>query len=158
MDVATRLDYFRNEHEEFLRFLRDWELTLEATASKNLKEVALVLNRLRQLQPRLQAIRNHCVSEERRVDVPYREYLHPHEILRLREEHLALGGMVSDLFAELRFATIYETHRARAIGQEVVNFARTHIEFEKTLLDAIERRLSEEAEQEVLLRYSHAAK
>lgn len=158
MDVATRLDYFRKEHEEFLHFLHDCEYTLKATVSRNLKEVAQLLDRLRQMQPRLEAIRNHCFCEDLGIEGMYGEHLAHDQLVRLRHEHFALGGLVTDLFAELRFATKYEISRARGTGQEVVAFARQHIDFEQELLEEIERKLIGEEEQEQPLRYFQAAK
>ncbi len=64
--------------------------------------------------------------------------------------------MLEDLFTELRFATLYQTERAINAGREVATLARRHIQLEEELLAEIERKLSEEAEQKLLLRYTQA--
>jgi hemerythrin-like domain-containing protein len=156
MDVTTRLDYFRKEHEDFLRFLEEWERALETTASKNPETVVKGLNRLRELQANLKAIENHCSSEERNVEGSCDEYLDEEKLEQLKKEHMELRRLVADLFSELRFATLYETEQAVATGREVAGFTRRHIQFEEKLLEAIEQKLSEEAEEKLLLRYTQA--
>lgn len=156
MDVATRMDYFHKEHQDFLRFLEDWDEALETTASQKPDECVRGLNRLREMQPNLKAIKSHCTSEERNVEGPYNEYLEPGQLERLKTEHRDLSRVLEDLFSELRFATLYQTDRALNAGREAASLARKHIEFEEDLLAEIERKLSEEAEQKLLLRYTQS--
>lgn len=156
MDVGTRMDYFRKEHQDFLRFLEDWDRGIELTANKDSEECVRGLNRLREMQPKMKAIKAHCRSEESNVEGPYREYLEEGQIERLKKEHHNLSRMLEDLFLELRFATIYETERTLAAGREAAALARRHIQFEEELLAEIEQKLAEEAEQKLLLRYTQA--
>lgn len=156
MDVGTRVDYFRKEHRDFARFLDDWELALELTASKDPQESLRGLNRLRELQPQLEALHNHCTSEERNAEGPYRAYLEKGQIDTLRTEHGQLTRLLGDLVSELRFATLYQTERACAVGRQVASFTRRHILFEEQLLTEIEQKLSKEAEEKLLLRYTQA--
>lgn len=156
MDVATRLDYLRKEHQDFLHFLEEWDEVLKRTASKDSEECVRGLNHLRELQPNMKALRNHCTTEESNVEGPYRGYLEKGQLEKLKKEHRDLSRMLEDLFTELRFATLYQTDRAINAGREVAVFARQHIQFEEELLAEIERKLSEEAEEKLLLRYTQA--
>ena len=156
MDVGTRVDYFRKEHQDFLRFLDDWERALGLLADKDAEESLRGLNRLRELQAQLHALRDHCTSEERNVEGPYRGYLEKGQINTLRAEHEELARLLGDLFSELPFATLYQTERVRMAGSHVAIFTRRHLLFEEKLLEEIERKLAEEAEQKMLLRYTQS--
>jgi hypothetical protein len=156
MDVGTRMDYFRKEHQDFLLFLEDWDRAIEMATSKDPEECVRGLNRLREMQPGMKAIKAHCTSEESNVESPYHEYLEEGQFELLKKEHRDLSRMLEDLFVELRFATLYQTERAINAGREAAALARRHIEFEEKLLAEIERKLAEEAEQKLLLRYTQA--
>lgn len=156
MDVSTRLDYFRKEHQDFLRFLEEWERTLETLGSADPDSIRKALSRLREMQPNLKAIESHCSSEEMNVADPYRNFLEKGQLEQLKKEHLDLSRMVTDMLSELRFATLYETARARSAGHELAGFVRRHMRFEEKLLEEIDDKLSEEAEEKVLLRYTQA--
>ncbi|MDE3136374.1 MAG: hemerythrin domain-containing protein [Acidobacteriota bacterium] len=156
MDVGTRLEYLRKEHQDFLHFLEEWDQVLTQTASKDSEECVRGLNRLREMQPNMKALRGHCSSEERNVEGPYREYLEKGQLERLKKEHNDLSRLLEDMFSELRFATLYQTERAIGASHEVSELARRHIQFEEELLQEIERKLAEEAEQKLLLRYTQS--
>lgn len=156
MDVGTRMDYFRKEHEDFLVFLEDWDRAIEMATSKDPEECVRALNRLREMKPGMKAIKSHCTSEESNVEGPYHEYLEEGQLELLKKEHHDLSRLLEDLFVELRFATLYQTDRAITAGREVATLARKHIQFEEELLAEIERKLAEEAEQKLLLRYTQA--
>lgn len=157
MDVATRLNYFHKEHQDFLRFLDDWEMALDLTASEKEEQRLQGIERLRELRPELQALRDHCTSEERNIEEPYRALLEKGQIDLLRAEHEELTRLLTNLFSELRFATIYETERARVAGLRVSAFTRRHISFEEKLLGEIENQLAQETEEKLLLRYTQAS-
>src|SRR5579884_1342588 len=154
MDLGTRMDYFRKEHQDFLQFLNDWDRALELAASKDAETCVRGLHRLRELQPNLRAIQSHCSSEERNVEGPCRDYLENGQLDKLKQEHHELSRLLENLFAELRFATVYQTERALNTGRETADLLRLHIRFEEELLAEIERKLAEEAEQKLLLRYT----
>jgi hypothetical protein len=156
VDVVTRVDYFRKEHQDFLHFLGDWESALDVAASQDEQQVVLGLERLRALQPQLQALREHCASEELNIEAPYHAYLEQGQIEALRAEHQHMARLLSDLFSELRFATLYQTEPARAAGHRLAEFTRQHILFEEKLLAEIEKKLAQEAEENLLLRYTQA--
>lgn len=156
MDVGTRLDYFRKEHHDFLHFLDEWEMALKLTSSEDERESVLGLERLRELAPQLRALQDHCASEERNIEGPYHGYLEKGQIETLHTEHEHLTRFLNDLFTELRFATLYQTEKARAAGRHVATFTRQHIEFEEQLLKEIEENLAHEAEEKLLLRYTQS--
>ena len=156
MDVGTRMDYLRKEHQDFLRFLEEWDQVLDQTASRDPEECVRGLNRLREMQSNMKALRGHCNSEERNVEGPYREYLEEGQLERLKREHHDLSRLLENIFSELRFATLYQTERTIAAGHEAAALARRHIQFEEELLQEIERKLSQEAEEKLLLRYTQS--
>lgn len=156
MDVGTRLEYLRKEHQDFLHFFEEWDQALEQAASKEGEECVHGLNRLREMLVNMKALRDHCTSEERYVEGPYHRYLEAGQLEKLTKEHLDLSRMIGDLSSELRFATLYQTDRALNAGRQVATLARRHIQFEEELLQEIERKLAEEAEQKLLLRYTQA--
>jgi hypothetical protein len=156
MDVGTRMEYFRKEHQDFLHFLNQWDQAVETTASKDAEQCVRGLHELRDMKPNMKAIKDHCTAEERNVEGPYREYLEEGQLDELKKEHRDLSRLLEDLFTELRFATLYQTERAVAAGREVSALVRRHIQFEEKLLMAIEQKLAEEAEQKLLLRYTQA--
>lgn len=156
MDVGTQLDYFRKEHGDFLRFLEEWDRTVELTASSEDAQCLRGLAKLREMQEGLEAIRHHCSSEERNIEERYRSFLEDGQLERLKADHHELARLVANLFSELRFATLYQTERARALGRQVSDFTRRHIQDEEKLLNRIESRLAEEAEERLLLRYTQS--
>ncbi len=156
MDVGTRIEYFHKQHKDFLRLLDEWEGVVELAGSADSEQCVRGLTRMRDLQPDLQEIENHCMSEERNVESPYRKYLEAGQLETLEKEHRDLARLLAGLFAELRFATLYQTDRARQAGREAAALARRHIQFEEKLLEEIEQKLADEAEQKILLRYTQA--
>lgn len=156
MDVANHLDYFRKQHQDFLGFLNDWDLALDLIAGGDNDKTLQGLARVRALEPELQAIQAHCASEERNIEEPFHTYLPKNQVETLQAEHEDLTRLLGNLFTELRFATVGETDRALRAGRRVSEFTRRHIQFEEQLLDEIEKKLGQDAEQKVLLRYTQA--
>ena len=156
MDVGTRIEYFHKQHQDFLRLLDEWESAIEVAGSTDGEECVRGLARMREMQPELKEIESHCLSEERNVESPYRKYLQAGQMETLEKEHRDLARLLAELFAELRFATLYQTERAREAGRATAALARRHIRFEEKLLEEIERKLAEEAEQKILLRYTQS--
>lgn len=156
MDVGNRLDYFRKEHQDFLRFLNDWDLALDLIASDDSRKNLQGLNNLRALEPGLQAIQAHCASEERTVEEPFHAFLQKSQVETLQTEHEDLTRLLGNLFTELRFATLSQTDRALAAGHRVSEFTRRHIEFEEKLLAEIAQKLAQRAEEKLLLRYTQS--
>jgi hemerythrin-like domain-containing protein len=156
MDVGTRIKYFHKQHQDFLRLLDEWESVIETAGSSDGEECVRGLARMRELHPELKEIEAHCLSEERNVDSPYRKYLQEGQLETLESEHQDLARLLTELFTELRFATLYQTDRARQVGRATSALARRHIQFGETLLNEIEQKIGEEAEQEVLLRYTQS--
>lgn len=156
MEIGNRIDYFRKEHQDFVRFLDDWDLALSLIAGDDRRQNLQGLNRLRALEPGLQAIQSHCASEERTVEEPFHAYLQKGQMEALQAEHEELTRLLGSLFTELRFATLSQTSRALSAGRRVSEFTRRHIQFEEQLLAEIEQKLAQQAEQRVLLRYTQS--
>jgi hypothetical protein len=91
MDPFIRLDYFRKEHSDILQFLEKWEDALSLIASKDDVQRTKALSDLREMESELQAIRNHCNSEERNLESPYRSYLKKEQFHIQANEHGELG-------------------------------------------------------------------
>jgi hypothetical protein len=142
MDPITRLDYFRKEHSDILRFLEKWEDALILITSKEDEQRAKALSALREMESELQVIRNHCYSEERNLESPYRSYLKNEQFHTLGNEHQDLGRLVQGILLELRFATMSQVDDIAGLGRQLSEFVRRHIMYEETLLDEIERGLS----------------
>jgi hypothetical protein len=147
MDPVTRLDYFRKEHLDILRFLEKWEGAISLITSKDDERRTKALSELREMESELQAIRNHCSSEERNLESPYRSYLKKEQFHTLANEHQELGRLVQGILLELRFATMSQIDNIPGLGRELAEFVRRHIVYEETLLNEIEQGLSKPAEQ-----------
>jgi hypothetical protein len=62
VDPVVRLDYFRKEHLDILRFLDKWEAAVSLITSKDDERRTKALSELREMESELHAIRNHCYS------------------------------------------------------------------------------------------------
>jgi hypothetical protein len=142
MDPATRLAYFRKEHLDILRFLDKWEGAVSLIISKDDERRTKALSELREMESELQAIRNHCYSEERNLQVPYRSYLKQEQFHTLANEHQELGRLVQNILVELQFATMDQIDNIAGLGRQLAGFVRQHIVYEETLLSEIEEGLA----------------
>jgi hypothetical protein len=142
MDPLTRLDYFRKEHLDILRFLEKWEGAIHLIGSKDDEQRSQALGELREMESALQAIRNHCSSEERNLETPCRAYLKKEQFQTLANEHQELGRRVQDLLLDLRFATMDQLDNIAGLGRQLSDFVRRHIAYEETLLNEIEEGLA----------------
>jgi molecular chaperone GrpE (heat shock protein) len=156
MDVGTQLDYFRKQHADFLLFLDNWDKALQLAASSEDADCLRGLKMLREMQKDLEVIRGHCRSEERNIETPYHAYLDSGQLEKLESDHHELARLVTDLFRELHFATLYQTERVLTLGREFAGFTRRHILEEEKLLGQIETRIGKEAEEKLLLRYTQS--
>jgi hemerythrin HHE cation binding domain-containing protein len=147
MDAGTRLDYLREEHLDILRFLDKWEGAVSLIASKDDARRTTALSELREMEAELQAIRNHCFSEERNLESPYRSALKKEQFHTLATEHQELGRFVQDIVLELRFATMDQTDNIAGLGRQLAEFLRRHIVYEEMLLSEIEQGLALETKQ-----------
>ena len=142
MDPITRLDYFRKEHLDILRFLEKWEGAISLITSKDDERRTKALSELREMESDLHAIRNHCYSEERNLESPYRSYLKKKQVHTLTNEHQELGRLVQDMLRKLQFATMDQIDNIAGLGMQLAEFIRRHIGYEETLLKGIEQGLA----------------
>jgi len=155
MDLRSRLDYFRKEHDEILRFLNAWEGALKMAASDGDDERRKGLTELRRFENELLSIQEHCHAEERTVDSPFQIYLDDVSLTRLAREHELLRQLSNDFLRELRFATLMRTNEVVRLGNALLEQLRRHIAHEAALLEQIEE--GRAAEEKLLLRYTDSA-
>jgi hypothetical protein len=147
VDPVVRLDYFRKEHLDILRFLDKWEAAVSLITSKDDERRTKALSELREMESELHAIRNHCYSEERNLESPYRSYLKKEQFHTLASEHQELGKLVQNILLELQFATMDQIDNIADLGRRSAEFIRRHIVYEETLLSEIEQGLALETKQ-----------
>ena len=138
MDLRSRLDYLRNEHEEILRFLDDWEGTLKLAGHDLDEERLKSLSLLREAEQKLIAIQEHCHREERTAESPFPVYLDHTTMAQLAQEHERLRLLTNDFLRELTFATLLRTDDLVRLGSELLEQLRKHIAYETGLLKQIE--------------------
>lgn len=155
MDLRSRLDYFRKEHDEILRSLNDWERALKKAASEGDDERRKGLAELRRFESQLLSIAEHCHAEERTVDSPFQIYLDDASLARLAQEHESLRQLTNDYLRELQFATLLRTTEVVRQGTALLEQLRRHIAHETALLKQIED--GRAAEERILLRYTESA-
>jgi hypothetical protein len=156
MDLREPLSHYHEEHREILEFLRRWEQALELAASGDKKERCRGLAELREMEPRIAAISEHCEEEERNADSAFRLYLDDAVFEQLRAEHDVLEEFSDAYLEELRYVTAPPpAGRLVSLGRRLVAQLREHVAFEENLLKKIEE--SSEAEEKVFLRYTQAA-
>lgn len=155
MDLRSRLDYFRKEHEEILRFLNNWERALKMAASESDEERLKGLEELRRSENDLMSIQEHCHAEERTVESPFQIYLDDASLARLAQEHELLRQLSNDFLRELTFATIFRISELVRSGSALLEQLRRHIAHETELLKQIEE--GKAAEEKLLLRYTQPA-
>lgn len=140
MDLRTKLDYFRKEHDEILLFLESWEDALQMAACEDDSDRLKGLARLREMERDLLSIQEHCHAEERSFESPFQMHLDDASLARLVQEHHLLGQLSNDFLRELRFATLLRTGELIPLGTELLGQLRRHIAYEAALLERIEER------------------
>ena len=153
MDLRTKLEYFRKEHDDIQRFLDEWEGALRLAAREDDEERSKGLARLREAENDLLSIQEHCHAEERTVESPFRIYLDDASLARLVQEHGLLRQLTNDYIRELTFATLLRTGDLVGVGTKLLEQLRRHITYETALLKQIED--GRAAEEKVLLQYTH---
>ena len=155
MDLRSRLDYFRKEHDEILAFLKNWENALQMAAHDSDEQRLKGVVELRKMENDLLGIREHCREEERTVESPFQIYLDDASLARLAQEHELLRRLSNNFLRELTFATMLRTDELVGLGTELLEQLRCHIAHETTLLKQIED--GRAAEEKVWLQYSQPA-
>ncbi|HWQ03040.1 MAG TPA: hemerythrin domain-containing protein [Candidatus Nitrosotenuis sp.] len=138
MDPREAVTHFRQEHEEFLRFLTLWESALERAASDDPETRRLALHELIELDHFLKALPEHC-REEEEEDARLQLYLDDAVFEKLRQQHALLEQMTAAFRSELRLLTTPPPGKELAAhGRELLRHLRRHIEFEEGLMKEIE--------------------
>ena len=156
MDLRNQLERFRKEHDDILRFLKDWEDALTLASSDDEPSRCRGLAELREMEQKVADIREHCREEERSVDSPFQIYLDDHALEHLRHEHDRLEQFADGYTSELKYLTTPPpTDQLVMLGRRLLDHLRHHIAYEEGLLKQIEE--GNQAEEKVFLRYTQAA-
>ena len=153
MDLRYQLEFYRKEHDEILRFLKEWEDALNLAAGPGEEAPCQALQHLREMEPKLLEIRQHCREEEQNVESPSQIYLDDTALKRLRQEHETLEELSDCYRSELKFVCAPPpTDDLVSIGRRLLAGLRRHIAYEEGLLKQIEE--GSEAEEKKFLRYT----
>lgn len=156
MDLRPEIQHFHGEHQDILRFLKDWEEALTQATSEDEALRCTGLTRLRQMEPKLLAIQEHCRQEEQSVDSAFRLYLDSQTFEQLQAEHDLLDQFAEAYLDELRYITTPPpAERLIGLGRRLVHQLHEHIRSEEQMLERIGE--CAEAEEKVLLRYTQSA-
>ena len=156
MDLRIQLQRFRQEHDDILRFLREWEGALNLAASETIELRRKGLAQLIEMESKLAEIREHCHDEEESIDSPFQLYLDDAALEHLRQEHDLLDRLSEGFRSELRLLTTPPPAGELAgMGLRLLEQLRHHIAFEEGLLKQIEE--GNAAEEKLFLRYSYPA-
>jgi hemerythrin-like domain-containing protein len=139
MDLQLELERYRREHDQILRFLKEWEAALQGAASESDERRCQGLARLCELEPQLAAMVKHCEEEEKTLDSRFQLYLDEQAIEHLRREHAQLRELGRSYTHLLRILTATPPTRSLVdLGQQLVGQLRRHIAYEEGLLKQIE--------------------
>jgi hemerythrin-like domain-containing protein len=138
MDPRETVKRFRQEHDEFLRFLELWESALARAASDDPETRRCALHELVELDHFLAALPEHC-REEEREDARLQLYLDDAVFEQMRQQHALLERLTAAFRSELRALTTPPPAKELAAhGRELLAHLRRHIEFEEKLMKEIE--------------------
>ncbi len=153
MDLPRQLEHYRKEHDEILRFLREFDETLTLASDEAEETRRLGLARLRGMEETLAGIREHCRAEEQNVESPFQIYLDDYALEDLHVEHLSLEKHSHDFCAELVAVTAPPpTEDLVRLGWQLVDELRRHIAREGGLLKQVAD--GRTAEEKIFLRYT----
>ncbi len=156
MDLRSQLDMYRKEHDDILRFLKEWEGALDLAASADDATRCKGLTQLAEMEKKLLEIRQHCREEEKNIDSPFQIHLDDNAFAQLAEDHALLDELSEGYRSELKsLTTPPPTNDLVGRGRHLLGELRRHIAFEEGLLKQIED--GNEAEEKMFLRYTHSA-
>lgn len=139
MELQTKIKRYRSEHDQTLRFLKQWEEALQAAARADQEFRNIGLARLCEMETQLTALVRHCEEEEQEFDAPSRHYLDDRAIEHLQDEHAQLQELTGSYKRLLRvLCTTPATRSLVELGQQLVAQLRRHIAYEEGLLKQIE--------------------
>ena len=153
MDLHRELERHRKEHDEILRFLKEFDGALALAAAESDKERGAGLAQLSKMEEKLAEIRAHCREEEQGIESPLQIYLDDDALDDLHIEHQLLERHSHDFCAELTAVTAPPpTETLVRLGQRLLEQLRRHIAREEELLKQIEE--GSTAEEKLFLRYT----
>ena len=156
MDLRQDIRHFHGEHQDIFHFLNEWEEALKQATSEEESQRCAGLVRLREMEPKLLAIQEHCQEEEQSADSAFRLYLDSQMFAQLQAEHDLLDQFAEAYLEELRFVTTPpSSERLVGLGQRLVHQLHEHIRSEEQMLERVGE--SAEAEEKFLLRYTQSA-
>jgi hypothetical protein len=156
MDLHNQLERYRKEHDEILRFLREFDAALKQAGETAIEQRRIGLEQLREIEGKLIEIRQHCSEEEKSVQSPFRLYLNDVELEDLQSEHQFLEQLSQSFCTELKILTSPPpTGVLVRLGRRLLEELRRHIAREEGMLIQIEE--NSQAEEKVFLRYSQSA-
>jgi prefoldin subunit 5 len=156
MDLRNALERYRREHDEILRFLREFEAAVRLTGEKADEKRCQGLAQLRAMESRLAEIREHCREEEENLDSPFQLYLDDSAMEHLQQQHELLEQLMASFRGTLRtLITPPPTEELVGLGHGLLENLRRHIAFEEGLLKQIED--GNRAEEQLFLRYTQPA-
>jgi len=131
MELQTKIKRYRSEHDQTLRFLKQWEEALQAAARADQEFRNIGLARLCEMETQLTALVRHCEEEEQEFD--------DRAIEHLQDEHAQLQELTGSYKRLLRvLCTTPATRSLVELGQQLVAQLRRHIAYEEGLLKQIE--------------------
>lgn len=131
------MEYFRREHEALLDLAANIEKLLETASKNDYAERLKSLTELRLLDHGLTGIVEHCHAGNRIVESTYYQNLRDSERARVDVEHQQIIQAVASFREELKCATVDRTMAMILPGMDLVNRLRSHIFFERKLLDRV---------------------
>lgn len=139
MTWRAKLSHFRDEHDDLLRSLQQWEEALKLVASEDCNARRVGLDALRLMEKELLELREHCHNEEHHFESPFKAYLDEKLMENLRREHELIERMTEGFRSELKIlCTPPPTDSLVSRGHELLAQLRHHIAFEEGLLKQIE--------------------
>jgi hemerythrin-like domain-containing protein len=153
MNLHQQIEHFHKEHDEILRFLKEFESALTLAGGESEKERRAGLAELGKMEQKLAEIREHCREEEQDLESPFQMYLGDFALEDLHTEHQILERRNHDFCAELTAATAPPpTENLVSLGRRLLEHLRHHIAREELLLAQIAD--GNAAEEKVFLRYT----
>jgi hypothetical protein len=153
MDLHRNIEHYREEHQQILQLLKEFDGALTLAAADTEKERRAGLAQLLEMEDKLAEIREHCREEEQNVESPFQMYLDEFALEDLHTEHDLLERHSHDFCAELLAVTAPPpTETVVHLGRRLLEQLRFHIAREESLLKQIVD--GHAAEEKLFLRYT----
>lgn len=139
MELQAKIKRYRSEHDQILRFLKQWEDALLEFARADELFRTKSLAQLSEMETQLTALVRHCEEEEQELDTRSKHFLDDRALEHLHGEHEQLRELTGNYKRLLR--VLYATPPTRSLvelGQQLVAHLRRHIAYEEGLLKQIE--------------------